>query len=135
MHDFRDNAATFLLATPSASRGLDLPAVSYVYNLSCPDVTTYLHQAGRAGRIGSTVKGEPPAHNCKGLFRGGDRHIPNAKLLSFVSNDGNFAGSSWCLCVCAGNVDCKCHSATCKNAHSCQAAFLSHERSWRFIVA
>lgn len=59
MHDFRDNAATFLLATPSASRGLDLPAVSHVYNLSCPDVTTYLHQAGRAGRIGSPVEGEP----------------------------------------------------------------------------
>lgn len=57
MHDFRDNAATFLLATPSASRGLDLPAVSHVYNLSCPDVTTYLHQAGRTGRIGSPVQG------------------------------------------------------------------------------
>ncbi len=59
MHDFRDNAATFLLATPSASRGLDLPAVSHVYNLTCPDVTTYLHQAGRAGRIGSPVQGKP----------------------------------------------------------------------------
>lgn len=57
MHDFRDNAATFLLATPAASRGLDLPAVSHVYNLGCPDATSYLHQAGRAGRIGSPVQG------------------------------------------------------------------------------
>ena len=58
MHDFRDNAATFLLATPAASRGLDLPAVSHVYNLGCPpDATLYLHQAGRAGRIGSPVQG------------------------------------------------------------------------------
>lgn len=59
MHDFRDNAATFLLATPAASRGLDLPAVSHVYILGCPDVTTYLHEAGRAGRIGSPVQGKP----------------------------------------------------------------------------
>lgn len=59
LHAFRDNQATFLLATPSAARGLDLPAVSHVYNLDPPeDGVAYLHRAGRAGRIGSTVKGE-----------------------------------------------------------------------------
>ena len=58
MHAFRDNAATFLLATPAAARGLDMPAVSHVYNLDCPqDATSYLHRAGRAGRIGSPVTG------------------------------------------------------------------------------
>ena len=47
-----------LLATPSASRGLDLPAVSHVYNLGpVSDAKEYLHRAGRAGRIGSTTGG------------------------------------------------------------------------------
>ncbi|KAK9909664.1 hypothetical protein WJX75_005823 [Coccomyxa subellipsoidea] len=58
LHAFRDNKATFLLATPSAARGLDLPAVSHVYNMDPPeDSVAYLHRAGRAGRIGSPVKG------------------------------------------------------------------------------
>lgn len=56
MHSFRDNRTTLLLCTPNASRGLDLPAVSHVYNLGLPqDATQYLHRAGRAGRIGSTL--------------------------------------------------------------------------------
>jgi len=47
-----------LIATPQAARGLDLPAVSHVYNLGPPeDPTEYLHRAGRAGRIGSPVGG------------------------------------------------------------------------------
>lgn len=58
LHAFRDNQSTLLLATPSAARGLDLPALSHVYNVGVPDdATSYLHRAGRAGRIGSTVKG------------------------------------------------------------------------------
>ena len=58
LHAFRDNKATFLLATPAAARGLDLPAVSHVYSLDPPgDAVGYLHRAGRAGRIGSTVRG------------------------------------------------------------------------------
>ena len=58
MHAFRDNKATFLLATPAAARGLDLPAVSHVYNLSPPaDAIEYLHRAGRVGRIGANVPG------------------------------------------------------------------------------
>ena len=58
MHAFRDNESTLLLATPAASRGLDLPAVGFVYSLGAPaDATDYLHRAGRAGRIGSPVDG------------------------------------------------------------------------------
>ncbi len=58
MHAFRDNETTLLLATPAASRGLDLPAVGFVYSLGAPaDATDYLHRAGRAGRIGSPFNG------------------------------------------------------------------------------
>eukprot|EP00775_Hariotina_reticulata_P007459 gene7459-7669_t len=59
LHAFRDRVASLLLATPSAARGLDLPAVSHVYSLGPPqDVTEYVHRAGRAGRIGSTSGGD-----------------------------------------------------------------------------
>eukprot|EP00887_Chlorella_sp_A99_P003266 scaffold9.g3266.t1 len=58
LHSFRDNRTSLLLATPAAARGLDMPAVSHVYNIGPPaDATDYLHRAGRAGRIGSPVKG------------------------------------------------------------------------------
>lgn len=58
LHSFRDNKTTLLLATPAAARGLDLPAVTHVYNVTPPaSAADYLHRAGRAGRIGSTVPG------------------------------------------------------------------------------
>ncbi|KAF5836126.1 P-loop containing nucleoside triphosphate hydrolase protein [Dunaliella salina] len=58
MHSFRDNKTSLLLCTPQASRGIDLPAVSHVYNLGLPDdAKQYLHRAGRAGRVGSTTGG------------------------------------------------------------------------------
>jgi len=58
MHSFRDNKTSLLLCTPQASRGIDLPAVSHVYNLGLPDdAKQYLHRAGRAGRVGSTAGG------------------------------------------------------------------------------
>ena len=58
LHSFRDNQTTLLIATPTAARGLDLPAVSHVYNISPPvNAADYLHRAGRAGRIGSPVRG------------------------------------------------------------------------------
>ena len=60
LHSFRDNKSSLLIATPQAARGLDLPAVSHVYNLGPPeDPVEYLHRAGRAGRIGSPVEGAP----------------------------------------------------------------------------
>lgn len=57
LHAFRDNAATLMLCTPAAERGLDLPAVRHVYNMSAlTDPTAYLHRSGRAGRIGAVDK-------------------------------------------------------------------------------
>lgn len=50
---FRDRVASLLLATPSAARGLDLPAVSHVYSLGLPQVGWVLcgscDNVGRSG--------------------------------------------------------------------------------------
>lgn len=46
----RDKAVV-LLATDVAARGLDFPAVDWVYQLDCPeDATTYVHRVGRTAR-------------------------------------------------------------------------------------
>ena len=58
LHAFRDNQASLLVATPSASRGLDLPEVTHVYSMYPPhSKTDYLHMAGRMGRIGFSSHG------------------------------------------------------------------------------
>lgn len=49
----RINKTEILVATDLASRGLDFPFVTHVYNLDFPrTVSDYMHRAGRAGRAG-----------------------------------------------------------------------------------
>ena len=46
-----------LVTTPLATRGLDFPAVTHVFNLGLVgSAADYLHRAGRAGRIGQVLK-------------------------------------------------------------------------------
>lgn len=51
MDDFREGAVRVLVCTDVAARGLDIPAVSHVVNLSVPrEHTDYIHRIGRTGR-------------------------------------------------------------------------------------
>ncbi|SPH17350.1 ATP-dependent RNA helicase RhlE [Defluviimonas aquaemixtae] len=50
---FRDGTIRFLVASDVAARGLDIPAVSHVFNFDAPShAEDYVHRIGRTGRAG-----------------------------------------------------------------------------------
>ena len=55
LEDFRSGALRILVATDLAARGIDVEAVSHVYNYELPDVAeTYVHRIGRTARAGAS---------------------------------------------------------------------------------
>ena len=53
INDLVAGKTRLLLATDLAARGLDIPKLTYVVNYELPeDENTYLHRAGRTGRMG-----------------------------------------------------------------------------------
>jgi len=54
---FRDGTLRFLVASDVAARGLDIPAVSHVFNFDVPShAEDYVHRIGRTGRAGRKGK-------------------------------------------------------------------------------
>ncbi|WP_238928552.1 DEAD/DEAH box helicase [Alexandriicola marinus] len=54
---FRDGSVRFLCASDVAARGLDIPAVSHVFNFDVPShAEDYVHRIGRTGRAGRKGK-------------------------------------------------------------------------------
>ncbi|MFZ5708548.1 MAG: DEAD/DEAH box helicase [Pseudomonadota bacterium] len=52
---FRDGTLRFLVASDVAARGLDIPAVSHIFNFDVPShAEDYIHRIGRTGRAGRT---------------------------------------------------------------------------------
>ncbi|MCW4114705.1 DEAD/DEAH box helicase [Aurantimonas sp. MSK8Z-1] len=57
LQGFRDNKLTLLVASDVAARGLDIPAVSHVFNFDVPiHSEDYVHRIGRTGRAGRSGK-------------------------------------------------------------------------------
>ena len=55
--NFRDGKLKLLVASDVAARGLDIPAVSHVFNFDVPiHAEDYVHRIGRTGRAGRTGK-------------------------------------------------------------------------------
>jgi superfamily II DNA/RNA helicase len=53
LESFRDNRITLLVASDVAARGLDIPAVSHIFNFDVPTHSEdYVHRIGRTGRAG-----------------------------------------------------------------------------------
>ena len=54
---FKNNEITLLVASDVAARGLDIPAVSHVFNFDVPiHAEDYVHRIGRTGRAGRSGK-------------------------------------------------------------------------------
>ncbi len=57
LNAFRDHSLKFLVASDVAARGLDIPAVSHIFNYDVPTHSEdYIHRIGRTGRAGLTGK-------------------------------------------------------------------------------
>ncbi len=55
LEDFRSGRVRLLVASDLAARGLDIPGVTYVFNLELTeDPQVYLHRVGRTGRAGQS---------------------------------------------------------------------------------
>lgn len=81
LNDFKQGNSTLLLATDVAARGLDIPNVKTVINLTFPlTVEDYVHRIGRTGRAGQTGT----AHT---LFTENEKHLAGA--LVNVLNGAN----------------------------------------------
>jgi superfamily II DNA/RNA helicase len=53
LDDFRKDKLTLLVASDVAARGLDIPAVSHIFNFDVPThAEDYIHRIGRTGRAG-----------------------------------------------------------------------------------
>ena len=65
LDDFREGKLRFLVASDVAARGLDIPAVSHVFNFDLPShAEDYVHRigrTGRAGRLGTAISIGVPA--------------------------------------------------------------------------
>jgi ATP-dependent RNA helicase DDX3X len=54
---FSTGQTNILIATDVASRGIDFPNVSYVFNFDMPtNIDDYIHRIGRCGRCGNKGK-------------------------------------------------------------------------------
>ena len=54
LNDFKNGNVNLMVASDVASRGLDIPEVSYVINFDMPsNIDIYVHRIGRTGRVGN----------------------------------------------------------------------------------
>jgi superfamily II DNA/RNA helicase len=90
---FKTDRIQLLIASDVAARGLDIPAVSHVFNFDVPThAEDYIHRigrTGRAGRLGTSITLATPSDGkyLDAITRLIQRDIPAMKL------EGNFAAS------------------------------------------
>ena len=64
LDNFKQGRVNLLVASDVASRGLDIPEVSFVINFDMPNnIDVYVHRIGRTGRVGN--KGNSLTLLCK----------------------------------------------------------------------
>jgi len=88
--DFKSDTLRFLVASDVAARGLDIPAVSHVFNYDVPhNAEDYVHRIGRTGRAG--LKGESVTI----VAPGDERNLAAVeKMLGNAIADADFGAGS-----------------------------------------
>ncbi|EGV62503.1 RNA-dependent ATPase [Yamadazyma tenuis] len=103
LQDFKTGKSQILLATDVAARGLDIPNVTLVINLTFPlTIEDYVHRIGRTGRAGKTgishtLFTEHEKHLSGALcniLRGADQEVPE-DLLKFGGHTKKKAHSAY----------------------------------------
>ncbi|MBV0911454.1 DEAD/DEAH box helicase [Anianabacter salinae] len=90
---FREGGLRFLVASDVAARGLDVPAVSHVFQFDVPTHSEdYVHRIGRTGRAGRSGKAIMFATPAEGKYLDAiekllERTIPRAEGQAMVSED------------------------------------------------
>ena len=66
LDSFRDGQIKLLVASDVAARGLDIPAVSHIFNFDVPTHSEdYVHRIGRTGRAGRQRRGADHRHRAE----------------------------------------------------------------------
>ena len=74
LDSFRDGQIKLLVASDVAARGLDIPAVSHIFNFDVPTHSEdYVHRIGRTGRAGRRRPGADDRHPRRGEIHPVDR--------------------------------------------------------------
>ena len=95
LDSFRDNRIKLLVASDVAARGLDIPAVSHIFNFDVPTHSEdYVHRIGRTGRAGRsgaalTIVTKPEAKYVQAIEKLIDKPIEWAGKLESVASDGD----------------------------------------------
>lgn len=85
IRSFSQNEVKILIATDVASRGIDFPNVSHVFNFDMPtNIDDYIHRIGRSGRCGNKGKAisfiseesKPIADNLLKLLKKHNQTVP-----------------------------------------------------------
>jgi len=94
LSDFKSGAIRVLVATDIAARGIDVDAVSHVFNFDLPEVPeTYVHRIGRTARAGASGKAiafcaPDEADELKQIERLTRIRIPEADPAPLLANAG-----------------------------------------------
>jgi superfamily II DNA/RNA helicase len=97
---FRSGNLKFLIASDVAARGLDIPAVSHVFNFDVPThAEDYIHRIGRTGRAGRsgisiTLAAPSDGKYVDAIVKLIQREIPLMKLAGVVSPSGTERGAT-----------------------------------------
>ncbi len=97
LDSFRNGEITLLVASDVAARGLDIPAVSHVFNYDVPThAEDYVHRIGRTGRAGRTGIAITLATRADGKYVDAIESMIGQSIPRAAENDDNQApaGSS-----------------------------------------